>query len=102
MRHITSQACGVFVVAAGTIVMLTTAAPSAQRGRNRATDVSLGLPVATNAILQNPDAYYGKPVTISAGVEEILSKTAFLIDQRKALGATEVKAIGKPILMIAP
>jgi hypothetical protein len=60
------------------------------------------VPIATNTILENPAAYYGKPVTISAGVEQRLSKTAFLVDQRKVFGANDVKAIGKPILVIAP
>jgi hypothetical protein len=41
-------------------------------------------------------------VTISAAVEEILSKTAFVVDQRKAVGTSAVKAAGKPILVIAP
>lgn len=88
-----------WLFATGTVLIVTMAAPSAQR---RSDNASQGTPTATNTILQNPDAYYGKPVTISAGVEQILSKTAFLIDQRKALGATDVKAIGKPILVIAP
>ena len=92
--------CGVCLVAAGTILTMTMAAPSAQR--RRADNASEGMPVATNVIVQNPDAYYGKLVTVSAGVDQILSKTAFVIDQRKAVGATEVKAIGTPILVIAP
>src|SRR6202011_3375538 len=33
---------------------------------------------------------------------QMLSKTAFLIDQRKAVGPKEMTAIGKPILVIAP
>jgi cytochrome c556 len=77
------------------------AAPSAQR-RGAGPDPNAGLPVATNTIVENPDAYYGKRVTISAGVEQVLSKTAFLVDQRKAAGAKEVTAIGRPILVIAP
>jgi hypothetical protein len=32
----------------------------------------------------------------------MLSKTAFLVDQRKAVGAHDVTAVGKPILVIAP
>jgi cytochrome c556 len=60
------------------------------------------MPTATNTILQNPGAYYGKSVTISAGVEQILSKTAFLIDQWKGVGATGVTPVGKPIMVIAP
>jgi cytochrome c556 len=85
-----------------TILMVMLASPSAQRGRRSGADANQGVPVATNTIAQNPDAYYGKRVTISAGVEQVLSKTVFLIDQRKAVGTTEMKAIGKPILVIAP
>jgi hypothetical protein len=87
---------------AGALLVAMIAAPSAQRGRRGGADANTGLPIATNTILQNPDAYYGKPVTISAAVDQMLSKTTFLIDQRRAAGAAEVKAIGKPILVIAP
>ena len=91
---------GVCLVAAGMALVVTMAAPSAQR--QRADNASEGIPVATNAILQNPEASYGKLVTVSAGVEERLSTTAFVVDQRKAVGLKEVKPIGKPILVIAP
>jgi hypothetical protein len=94
--------CGVPVVVAAAMLIVMCAAPSAQRGRRGGADANAGVPIATNAILKNPDAYYGRLVTISAGVEQMLSKTAFLIDQRRAVGANEVKAIGKPILVIAP
>jgi hypothetical protein len=93
---------GVRVLLAGTILMAMFASPHAQRGRRSGADANQGMPVATNTIVQNPDAYYGKLVTISAGVEQVLSKTVFLIDQRKAVGTTEMKAIGKPILVVAP
>src|SRR5712671_3048623 len=96
-----SRMRGVSLLSAGIIlIVMFAAAPSAQRGRRA--DVNAGVPAATNAILENPNAYYGKAVTISAGVEQILSKTTFLVDQRKAVGAHEVQAIGKPILVIAP
>ena len=88
------------VVATMLFVML--AAPSAQRGRRAGGDATAGMPIATNTILENPEAYFGKAVTITAGVEQMVSKTAFLVDQRKAVSAREVKAIGKPILVIAP
>jgi cytochrome c556 len=91
---------GAPLVAAVTLLILTAASPGAQRRGNDNT--SQGAPVATNTILQNPDAYYGKPVTMSAAVEQVLSRTAFLVDQRKAVSAKEVKAIGQPILVIAP
>jgi cytochrome c556 len=92
--------CVVCLAAAGTILTMTMAAPGAQR--RRADNASEGMPVATNVIVQNPDAYFGKLITVSAGVDQILSKTAFVVDQRKAVGAREVKAIGTPILVIAP
>jgi hypothetical protein len=88
------------LIAAGTVLVLTMAVPRAQRQR---TDNSAeGLPVATNVIRQNPDAYYGKLINVSAGVEERLSPTAFVVDQRKAVGLNQLQAIGKPILVIAP
>jgi hypothetical protein len=93
---------GIRLAFAGVMLIVIAAAPSAQRGRRGGADPNQGMPVATNTILENPDAYYGKLVTISAGVEQALSKTVFLVDQRKVVGASEVKAIGKPILVIAP
>jgi hypothetical protein len=78
------------------------AAPVAQRGRRGGADANQGIPVATNAIVQNPSAYYGKQVTVSAGVAQMLSTTAFLVDQWKAAGPGDVQPIGRPILVIAP
>ena len=74
---------------------------NAQR-RNRGDNSSFGAPVATNTVLANPDAYKGKPVTLSAGVEQVLSKTAFVIDQQRAVSAKEIRAVGKPMLVSAP
>jgi hypothetical protein len=96
----TLTSCGVCLVTAATLLIVTIAAPSAQR--RRADNASEGVPVATTVIRQNPDAYYGKLVTVSAGVDEILSKTAFVIDQRKAVDASGVTTTGTPILVIAP
>jgi len=89
---------GAAIVAA---LLVGAAIAEAQRrgGRDNAAQ---GLPVATNTILANPDAYYGKLVTVSAGVDAMLSKTVFLVDQWKALGTEEAVPMGKPILVIAP
>lgn len=93
--RVTSRAS---MAAAGVMCVALSYAASAQ-----GTGVTVaGVPVATNAILQNADAYYGKVVTVSAGVEEVLSKTAFVVDQRRAVRGNEVKAIGKRVLVIAP
>jgi hypothetical protein len=91
-----------FAASAGILLIVMSAEPGAQRGRRGGADANQGIPVATNAILQNPFAYYGKQVTVSAGVAQMLSKTAFLVDQWKAAGPTGVQPIGKPILVIAP
>ena len=100
MKPNISRTYGALVVVVGMMLIVMTALPGAQRRRRPGPEA--GLPIATNAILQNPEAYYGKTVTMSAGVEQILSKTAFVIDQRRAVGAKEASAIGKPILVIAP
>ncbi len=89
------------VVTAAAVLVASMGVVEAQRrgGRDNA---ALGLPITTSAVVADPDAYYGKLVTMSAGVEQVLSKTAFVIDQRKAVGPKSVQAIGKPILVIAP
>ena len=79
-----------------------TATPDAQQRRRGNDNASQGTPVATNTIRANPDAYYGKTVTVTAGIEQVLSKTVFVLDQRKAVSATAVKAVGQPLLVIAP
>jgi cytochrome c556 len=45
------------------------------------------LPVATNTVNAHPDSYYGQGVTITAAIEEVLSKSAFSVDQRRVPGA---------------
>ena len=96
-----STTAGAYLAVAGSILIATMAAPGAQR--TRPDNDGQGAPVATNRIAQNPDAYYGKLITVSAGVEQVLSKTAFLVDQqRKVVGNMEVQAVGKPVLVIAP
>jgi hypothetical protein len=98
MRTLTTHA---FASIALAIVVAFPDESNAQR-RNRGDNSSFGVPVATNTVLANPDAYKGRPVTLSAGVEQVLSKTAFVIDQQQAAGAKEIKAVGKPMLVIAP
>jgi hypothetical protein len=91
---------GISLATAGVLLLATVAVAGTQR-RNRGDNSIHGTPVATNTILKSPDAYDGKLVTVSAAVEEVLSRTVFVIDQRKAEGGT-VKAVGQPILVIAP
>jgi hypothetical protein len=93
---------GIPVAVVAATMMAMHAAPSAQGRRGGGGDANAGAPIATNTIQLNPPAYYGKLVTVTAGVERILSKTTFLVDQRKAVSATEIQPVGKPILVIAP
>ena len=81
--------------------MLLPAAPVAQ-GRGKPVEAP-SAPLSSEIVLAAPDAYYGKLVTLSIGVDEILSKTAFTVDQRRvAPGSKTVSKIGKPLLVVAP
>jgi len=59
------------------------------------------VPVATNTVNANPDVYYGQGVTITAAVDQVLSKSAFAVDQRRVAGAP---APAKPtdVLVLVP
>jgi hypothetical protein len=83
-------------------LLLMSIALSAQRGRRGGANANAGLPLATNTVLRNPDVYYGKQITLSAGVDHMISKTAFVVDQWKMTGPNEVSSVGKPILVVAP
>jgi hypothetical protein len=99
-RPLISKSSAACLIVAGILLLTIAAIPSAQRRRGGGDDGTL--PIATNTILQNPDTYYGKPVTLSAGVEKVFSLTTFVVDQRKAIGEAGVQAVGAPILVIAP
>jgi len=91
------------VITSTLLLLVWSVAPEAQRGRRGGGgNANAGLPLATNTILRNPAVYYGKQVTVSAGVDQMLSKTAFVVDQWKMTGPNEAAAIGRPILVVAP
>ena len=60
------------------------------------------VPVATNTVTAHPDAYYGQAVTINAAVEQILSKSAFSVDQRRVGAAADVKHDPTDVLVLVP
>ncbi len=60
------------------------------------------VPVATNTVTANPDAYYGQGVTINAAVEQILSKSAFSVDQRRVGAAATAKRTPTDVLVLVP
>jgi cytochrome c556 len=92
---------GLAWIGAGALILGAVATTDAQRRGGRDNSAQ-GQPVATNTVIENPEPYYGKLVTISAGVDEMLSKTAFVVDQRKMVGTTKVVPAGQPMLVIAP
>jgi cytochrome c556 len=100
VRHIKPTPFTASVATAGVMLVLAIASPGAQRRNNGAGNQ--GVPVATAVLLEHPEVYDGKTITLSAGVERVLSKTAFVVDQRKAISATGIAATGKPVLVIAP
>src|SRR6185436_17123122 len=61
------------------------------------------VPVATNTVTANPDAFYGQAVTITASVEQILSRTSFVVDQRR-VGTATLKGVKGPtdVLVLVP
>jgi cytochrome c556 len=59
------------------------------------------VPVAANTVAANPDAYYGQPVTLTAVVERILSKSAFVVAQRTVAGVTN-PTTRKDLLVLVP
>lgn len=91
---------GASLAIAGVLVAAAVAVPSAQR--RRSDNSTQGVPVATNTIAKAPDRFYGKLVTVSAAVDQVVSTTVFVVDQRKAAGAKDVKPVGAPLLVIAP
>jgi cytochrome c556 len=59
------------------------------------------VPVATNTLSANPDAFFGQAVTVTASVEQVLSKSAFAIDQRR-VGDAGKKAGPTDLLVLVP
>jgi hypothetical protein len=75
--------------------------PPAGRGQQPAapaasTPAKPYVPLAASTLANKPEAYYGEMVTVTATVEEVLSKSAISIDQDKT------KSTGKEVLVLAP
>ena len=54
------------------------------------------VPLAASTLAKNPQPYYGENVTVTATVEQTLSKTSFSVDQDRT------KSTGQEILVVAP
>ncbi len=60
------------------------------------------VPLATNTIAANPDAFYGQAVTITASVEQIFSKSSFAVDQRRVGDAGPARHAPTDVLVLVP
>ncbi len=54
------------------------------------------VPLAASTLAAHPETYYGEVVTVTAAVEQTLSKSSFSVDQDKT------KSTGQDVLVIAP
>jgi hypothetical protein len=54
------------------------------------------VPIAASTLSANPDPYYGQHVTLTGAVEQLLSRSAFSVDQDKT------QTTGHDILILAP
>lgn len=75
--------------------------PAGQRGEARTPAQPAALakplePVAASTLAAHPDPYYGERVTLTAAVEQVISNTAFSVDQDKT------KSTGQEVLILTP
>ena len=89
-----------FMITVAIITFTFLAVPRAQQAAAAAPQKPL-VPVASTTMTANPDAYYGETVTMTAAVEQILSRSAFTVDQRTVPGA-KPKRTGQDVLVLAP
>lgn len=59
------------------------------------------VPVATNTVNAHPDQYVGQTVTMTAAVDQVLSKSAFSVDQQRVAGAPAPKG-PTDVLVLVP
>ena len=83
------------------VLVLAGLAAPADAQRRRTVDPNRPVPVATNTLRADPTPYLSKPVLMSAAVQEVLSPTAFVIDQRRVMDGS-VQPLGAPVLVLAP
>jgi cytochrome c556 len=77
-----------------------TPAPAAPAGAAPAKPL---LPIAVNTLVARPDAYVGERVTLTAAVNQILSRTAFAVSQRKvACEGGQTEPAGGDVLVVSP
>jgi cytochrome c556 len=84
---------GVTVIAAALTLAIASVAARAQQTAAGVPGKPI-VPLAASTLADNPNAYYGEVVTVTAPVEATLSKLSFSLDQDKS------KATGKDVLVL--
>jgi hypothetical protein len=84
------------------LVAASFASAHAQQGAATAPLTKPLVPLATNTVTANPDAYYGESITLTAAVGQILSKSVFSVDQQKIGPGNKPQPSGTDVLVIAP
>jgi cytochrome c556 len=72
------------------------AAPAAQQAPANTTPQKPVVPVAASSLAANPETFYGDYVSLTATVDELLSKSAFSVDQDRS------KHAAQSVLVLAP
>ena len=78
------------------VVAVWLAAPLAQQPPASPAPAKPIVPVAASSVASNPEAHYGEYVSLTATVDEVLSRSAFSVDQDKSKHAAQV------VLILAP
>jgi hypothetical protein len=89
-------------LAAIALVAAALASAHAQQAPAAAPPAKPLVPLATNTVTANPDAYYGESITVTAAVGQILSKSVFSVDQQKIGPGNKPQPGGADVLVIAP
>lgn len=54
------------------------------------------IPLAASTLVASPEPYYGEPVSLAGAVDQLLSRTAFSVDQDRT------RSTGKDVLVLVP
>jgi cytochrome c556 len=60
------------------------------------------VPVAANTVATHPDPYYGEVVTMTASVNEMVSKSSLLVGQKTVGDAAKAKGVNADVLVLLP
>jgi len=83
---------------AGVLLFVLLAFPHAQQPSGDTAPTKPLVPVAASSVMANPEAFYGNIVSLTAAVDELLSKSAFSVDQDRSKHAAQTLLILAPTM----